>query len=101
LRAPPIALPYRPRPRRPVALGPRRGETVVGLSTEEHGVGRVEGCRDGSTHLVIEVRKVPVLQVGDDAVEASAPLARATGGIRARVPLGRGRRPIRSAVSGV
>ena len=50
-------------------LGPGPGEAVVGLATEQHGVGRAEGGVDGGTHLVVEVREVPLVGRLDDAVE--------------------------------
>ena len=50
-------------------LGPGAGEAVVGLATEQHGVGRAEGGIHGSTHLVVEVREVPLVGCLDDAVE--------------------------------
>ena len=56
-------------PARRFPVGPRPGEAVVGLATEEQGVGRAEGCSDGGTHLVVEVREVPLVGRLDDAVE--------------------------------
>ena len=50
-------------------LGPGPGEAVVGLATEQDGVGRAEGGVDGRAHLVVEVREVPLVGRLDDAVE--------------------------------
>jgi hypothetical protein len=50
-------------------LGPGPREALVGLATEEDGVGGTEGGVDGSTHLVVEVGEVPLVGRLDDAVE--------------------------------
>jgi hypothetical protein len=42
-----------------LALRPRAGEAVVGLATEEDGVGGAEGRVDGGAHILVEVREVP------------------------------------------
>jgi hypothetical protein len=52
-----------------LALGPGPGEAVVGLATEQDGVGRAESGVNGGTHLVVEVREVPLVGRFDDAVE--------------------------------
>jgi hypothetical protein len=40
-----------------LALGPGPGEAVVGLATEQDGVGRAESGVNGGTHLVVEYGK--------------------------------------------
>jgi hypothetical protein len=50
-------------------VGPGPGEAVVGLATEQHGVGGTEGGVHGGTHLVVVVREVPLVGRLDDAVQ--------------------------------